>query len=127
MPVYFCWYLGQSELMCSQKRAEDEPWTNEHLKQEDLEIPCYQPRIFPERKYKLYQELLRDWRNKMRALDLPMRKPSVILGVVGAESIQEWIEKVVGGKYTCHLKNKRYNCLVSYFNYQGLATESLDF
>lgn len=67
----------------------------------------------------------------MRALDLPVRKSSVILGVVGAESIPEWIKKVVGGKHTCHLKNKnknkRHNCLVSYFNYQGLAAESLYF
>lgn len=42
---------------------------------------------------------------KLRALEFPMRKPSVVPGVVGTESTLEWIIKVVGGKeYTCYLK-----------------------
>lgn len=53
----------------------------------------------------------------MSALDFPMRKSSVTLGVVGAESTLEWIVKEANTLVTFK-KKKRHNCSVSHFNYQ---------
>lgn len=54
--------------------------------------------------------------SKMRALEFPMRKPSVTLGVLGAKSTLEWTVKVIGSKeHTCYLQNKN-NCSGSYFH-----------
>lgn len=43
-------------------------------------------------------------------MDVPVRKPSAILGAIGAESTLEGtvLVKVVGGKeYTCYLKKEK--------------------
>lgn len=48
--------------------------------------------------------------SKMRASDVPERKPSAILGAGGAESALEGIVlvKAVGGKeYTCYLSKEK--------------------
>lgn len=119
MLAYLRRYLGPWEWRGSGKRTEDELWASEHLKQETWEQGCYQPRIFQRRNYQLYQVLLRGCLSQMRALEFPLRKPSLILGVVRAKSTLEWTVKVTGGKEgICYLqkKKKRPNCSGSYFN-----------
>lgn len=56
----------------------------------------------------------------MSALDFPMSKSSVTLGVVGAESTLEWTVKEANTLVTFKKKKKekRHNCSVSHFNYQ---------